>query len=217
MLSFFTSKKTVARNRELGPGGVHLKDYGIPGRINLVEALSDMGKDEDRVFDHLDQNDAWVDLDAQKDTIKSALQPKSDVQVTVEATEEMVNELQACIIDDYWTEESIQRRAIGALHDSVENWLEGIGQADDAHDSSSDDEHSVSSKETSGVKANVYQLPKFETFQKTKFNAPIFDDETYLTAYNDAILSSAVCWGKSGEESEYDSADDMPTFSKSSN
>ncbi|RKK98245.1 hypothetical protein BFJ68_g13653 [Fusarium oxysporum] len=200
MLSFFTSKKTVARNRELGPGGVHLNNYGIPGRINLVEALSDMGKDEDR-----------------KDTIKSALQPKSDVQVTVEATEEMINELQACIIDDYWTEESIRLRAIGALHDSVENWLEGIGQADDAHDSSSDDEHSVSSKETSGVKANVYQLPKFETFQKTKFNAPIFDNETYLTAYNDVILSSAVCWGKSGEESEYDSADDMPTFFKSSN
>ncbi|CCT74307.1 uncharacterized protein FFB20_15078 [Fusarium fujikuroi] len=194
MLSWFTTKKTVVRNRELGPGGVHLKDYGIPGRINLVEALSDMAEEDDRASDHLDDNDVWIDLDAQKDTIKAALQPKSnvkvksDVQVTVEATDEMVNELQACIIDDYWTEEGIQRRAVAALNDSVVNWLEGIDESNDT----SEDEHSVSSKESFGAKANIYQLPKFETFQKTKFNGPVFDNEKRLTAYNDRILSSAV-------------------------
>ncbi|KAH7154535.1 hypothetical protein DER46DRAFT_688444 [Fusarium sp. MPI-SDFR-AT-0072] len=195
MFSFLTTKKIVVRNRELGPGGVHLKYYGIPGHINIVEA-----------------NDFWVDLDAQKDTIKSALQPKSGIQVTVEATDETINELQACMIDDYWAEEAIQRRTLDALHECVEKWLDGAAQPEVAFDSSDDDQHSVSSKESSGAKANFYQLPKFETFQKTKLNGPVFDDETHLTAYNDAILSSAVCWRKLGEESEYDSADDMPTF-----
>ncbi|KAF5703246.1 hypothetical protein FGLOB1_9182 [Fusarium globosum] len=221
MLSWFTTKKIVVRNRELGPGGVHLKDYGIPGRIKLVEALSDMAEDDDRASDHLDDNDVWIDLDAQKDTIKAALQPKSnvkiksDVQVTVEATDEMVNELQACIIDDYWTEEGIQRRAVAALNDSIVNWLEGIDELDVVNESndSSEDEHSVSSKESFGAKANAYQLPKFETLQKTKFNGPVFDNEKRLTAYNDRILSSAVFWGKVGEESD----DDMPAFFKPGN
>ncbi|KAF4502392.1 hypothetical protein FAGAP_1362 [Fusarium agapanthi] len=156
MFSFFTTKKTVVRNRELGPGGVHLKDNGIPGRINLVEALSDMAKEDDRASDHLDDNDVWVDLDAQKDAIRAALQPKSDVQVTVETTEETVNELQACIIEDYWTEEAIQRRAVASLDESVHNWLESIDEsAVNESNDSSEDEHSVSSKESFGKKANV--------------------------------------------------------------
>ncbi|CVK94946.1 uncharacterized protein FMAN_13219 [Fusarium mangiferae] len=221
MLSWFTTKKTVVRNRELGPGGVHLKDYGIPGRINLVEALSDMAEEDDRASDHLDDNDVWIDLDTQKKAIKATLQPKSnvqvksDVRVTVEATDEMVNELQACIIDDYWTEEGIQRRAAAALNDAVHNWLDDIDESDVVNESndSSEDERSVSSKESFGAKANVYQLPKFETFQKTKFNGPIYDNEKRLTAYNDRILSSAVFWGKVGDESD----DDMPAFFKPGN
>ncbi|KAI1014510.1 hypothetical protein LB504_012173 [Fusarium proliferatum] len=221
MLSWFTTKKTVVRNRELGPGGVHLKDYGIPGRINLVEALSDMAEEDDRASDHLDDNDVWIDLDTQKEAIKATLQPKSnvqvksDVRVTVEATDEMVNELQACIIDDYWTEEGIQRRAAAALNDTVHNWLDDVDESDVVNESndSSEDERSVSSKESFGAKANVYQLPKFETFQKTKFNGPIYDNEKRLTAYNDRILSSAVFWGKVGDESD----DDMPAFFKPGN
>ncbi|KAF5554124.1 hypothetical protein FMEXI_2108 [Fusarium mexicanum] len=223
MFSFLTTKKTVVRNRELGPGGVHLKDYGIPGRINLVEALSDMGMEDDRASDHLDDNDVWVDLDTQKDAIKAALQPKSnvqvitkpDVQVSVEITEETVNELQACIIEDYWTEEAIQRRAAAALDESVHKWLESIDESDVVNESndSSEDEHSVSSKESCGAKANVYQLPKFESFQKTKFNGPVYDKEKRLTAFNDRILSSAVFWGKVGDESN----DDMSAFFKPGN
>ncbi|KAF5710965.1 hypothetical protein FMUND_9316 [Fusarium mundagurra] len=216
MFSFLTTKKkTVVRNRELGPGGVHLKDYGIPGRTNLVEALSDMEEEEDRASDHLDDNDVWVDLDAQKATIKATLQPKSGF--TVKATDEMVNELQVCIIEDYWTEEAIQRRAAATFNDSVHNWLEGIDETDVVNESndSSEDEHSVSSKETSGEKTNVYQLPKFEfeSFEKTKFNGPVFDKEKRLTAYNDRILSSAVYWGKVSDESD----DDMPAFFKPGN
>ncbi|KAF4436139.1 hypothetical protein FACUT_6711 [Fusarium acutatum] len=228
MLPFLTNKKkTVVRNRELGPGGVHLKDYGTPGRTNLVEALSDMAEEDGRASDHLDHNDVWVDLGAQKNTVKAALQPKSDVQVksdiqvksgvqvTFEATDGMVNELQACIIEDYWTEEGIQRRAAATLNDSVHNWLEGIDNSDVVNESndSSEDEHSVSSKESFGAKANVYHLPKFESFQKTKFNGPVFDSEKRLTAYNDRILSSAICWRKAGEESD----DDMPAFFKPGN
>ncbi|KAG9495704.1 hypothetical protein J7337_012261 [Fusarium musae] len=219
MFSFLTSsKKTVVRNRELGPGGVHLKDYGIPGRTNLVEALSDMEEEEDRVSDHLDDNDVWVNLDVQKDTIMAALQPKSNVQlksgVTVKATDEMVNELQACIIEDYFTEEAIQRRAAG-LKDSVHNWLEGVDDSDVANESndSSEDEHSVSSKQSIGAEANVYQLPKSESFLKTKFNGPVYDNEKRLTAFNDRILSSAVYWGKVDDESD----DEMPAFFKPSN
>ncbi|KAF5967667.1 hypothetical protein FCOIX_11794 [Fusarium coicis] len=216
MFSFLTSKKkTVVRNRELGPGGVHLKDYGIPGRTNLVEALSDMEEEEDRFSDHLDDNDVWVDLDAQKDTIMAALQPKSNVQlksgVTVKATDEMVNELQACIIKDYFTEEAIQCRAAG-LKDSVHNWLEGIDDSDVANDSS-EDENSVSSKESIGAETNVYQLPKSESFLKTKFNGPVYDNEKRLTAFNDRILSSAVYWGKVDDESD----DEMPAFLKPGN
>ncbi|KAF5630125.1 hypothetical protein F52700_7483 [Fusarium sp. NRRL 52700] len=210
MFSFFTTKKTVVRNRELGPGGVHLKDYGIPGRINLVEALSDMEEEDDRASDHLDHNDVWIELDAQKDTIKAALQPKSDIevinisdvrvtaksdrQVIFKAAGGMVNELQACIIEDYWTEEAIQRRAVVSVNDSVHKWLEDIDSADIVNESneSSEDEHSVSSKESFGAKTNVYQLPKFESFQKTMFNGPVFNNETRFTAYNDRILSSAV-------------------------
>ncbi|KAF5588651.1 hypothetical protein FPANT_6569 [Fusarium pseudoanthophilum] len=219
MFSFLTSKKkTVVRNRELGPGGVHLKDYGIPGRTNLVEALSDMEEEEDQVSDHLDDNDVWVDLDAQKDTIMAALQPKSNVQlksgVTVKATDEMVNELQACIIDDYFTVEGIQRRAAG-LKDSVHNWLEGVDDSDVVNESndSSEDNHSVSSKDSIGAEANVYQLPKSESFLKTKFNGPVYDNEKRLTAFNDRILSSAVYWGKVDDESD----DEMPAFFKPGN
>ncbi|KAG5769776.1 hypothetical protein H9Q72_003058 [Fusarium xylarioides] len=222
MFAFLTSKKkTVVRNRELGPGGVHLKDYGIPGRTNLVEALSDMEEEDDRASGHLDHNDVWVDLDAQKDTIQAGLQPKSNVQlkaggqVIAKATDAVVNELQACIIEDYWTDEGIQRRAAAALKDSVHNWLEGVDHSDVVNESndSSEDEHSVSSKETSGENTNVYQLPKFETFQKTKFNGPVFQKEKRLTAYNDRILSSAVYWGKVGDESD----DDMPASFKPGN
>ncbi|EWG55757.1 hypothetical protein FVEG_13706 [Fusarium verticillioides 7600] len=219
MFSFLTSsKKTVVRNRELGPGGVHLKDYGIPGRTNLVEALSDMEEEEDRVSDRLDDNDVWVDLDAQKDTIVAALQPKSNVQlksgVTVKATVGMINELQACLIDDYFTVEAIQRRAVG-LKDSVHNWLEGVDDSDVANESndSSEDEHSVSSKQSIGAEANVYQLPKSESFLKTKFNGPVYDNEKRLTSFNDRILSSAVYWGKVDDESD----DEMPAFFKPSN
>ncbi|KAF5575119.1 hypothetical protein FPCIR_13312 [Fusarium pseudocircinatum] len=215
MFSFLSSKKkTVVRNRELGPGGVHLKDYGIPGRTNLVEALSDMEEEDDRVSDHLDDNDVWVDLDTQKDTIMAALQPKSNVQVksgvTVKATDEMINELQACIIDDYFTDEGIQRRATAALENSVHNWLEGVDEMDvvNASNDSSEDEHSVSSKESIGAEANVYQLPKFESFQKTNFNGPVYDSEKRLTVFNDRILSSAVYWGKVDDESDHD----MPAF-----
>jgi hypothetical protein len=219
MFSFLTSKKkTVVRNRELGPGGVHLKNYGIPGRTNLVEALSDMEEEEDRLSDHLDDNDVWVDLDARKDTIMAVLQPKSNVQlksgVTVKATDEMVNELQACIIEDYFSEEAIQRRAAG-LKNSVHNWLEGVGDSDVANESndSSEDEHSVSSKEPVGAEANVYQLPKSESFLKTQFNGPVYDNEKRLTAFDDHILSSAVYWGKVDDESD----DDMPAFFKPGN
>ncbi|KAF5553604.1 hypothetical protein FNAPI_6681 [Fusarium napiforme] len=219
MFSFLTSKKkTVVRNRELGPGGVHLKDYGIPGRTNLVEALSDMEEEDDRVSDHLDDNDVWVDLDTQKDTIMTALQPKSNVQlksgVTVKATVGMINELQACIIDDYFTVEGIQRRAAG-LKDSVHNWLEGVDDSDVANESndSSEDEHSVSSKDSIGAEANVYQLPKSESFLKTKFNGPVYDNEKRLTAFNDRILSSAVYWGKVDDESDVE----MPAFFKPGN
>ncbi|KAF5641434.1 uncharacterized protein FTJAE_4086 [Fusarium tjaetaba] len=219
MFSFLTSKKkTVVRNRELGPGGVHLKDYGIPGRTNLVEALSDMEDEDDPVSDHLDDNDVWVDLDAQKDTIMAALQPKSNVQlksgVTVKATVGMINELQACIIDNYFTVEGIQRRA-ASLKDSVHNWLEGVDDSDVANESndSSEDEHSVSSKDSIGAEANIYQLPKSESFLKTNFNGPVYDNEKRLTAFNDRILSSAVYWGKVDDESDIE----MPAFFKPGN
>ncbi|KAF4960416.1 hypothetical protein FGADI_1063 [Fusarium gaditjirri] len=225
MFSFFTTKKTVVRNRELGPGGIHLKDYGIPGLTNLVEALSDMGTEDDRVSD-FDENDDWVDLETQKNIIKSTLQPKSDVKVTVKANGEMINELQACIIDDYWTNEGIQRREMEAIQrqsmqaakSCVSNWLKGVTKVEADSDSSSDYQYSLSSKESSPAKANFYRLPELETFQKTKFNAPVFGDETRLTAYNDRILSSVVCWGKVGEEeSDYDSEDEMLAFSKHEN
>ncbi|KAH7240074.1 uncharacterized protein BKA55DRAFT_596693 [Fusarium redolens] len=200
MLSFFTSKKAVARNRELGPGGIPLKDYGIPGRTNLVEALSDMAKEDDRASDHLDHNDIWIDLDAQKGIMKFTPRRKPDVQVTVEATDELINELQAGIVEDWFTEEGIQRRAMEALHSSVEKWLERTVEPELAFSSSSD-AHSASSNESSGTMANFYRLPKDETLKTTKFTAPIFDDETFLTAHDDANLSSAIFWGNWGKDS----------------
>ncbi|KAF9765898.1 hypothetical protein IL306_001743 [Fusarium sp. DS 682] len=198
--------KNVTHNRELGPGGVPLKDIGIKGRHNLVEALSDMEIEDDRISYHLSENVEWLDIAPPKD-VKSANNPniKPKVQVTVPVTDRLIADLKAALEDKaFFTYAGFQRRTMAKLRASVEDWLEDTVEPE-PEELLSDDAHSTSSDEDDRDIATIYQLPKDEAIQKTKFNAPIFGNELQLAAEDDAALSSACFLGNSNVDAGNDS------------
>ncbi|KAF4337777.1 hypothetical protein FBEOM_8374 [Fusarium beomiforme] len=186
--------KKIITNRELGPGGKSLKDIGTPGRTNLVEALSDMEVEADRVSDHLDSNDEWIVTESQNQVKPSdSSNPKPKVEMTVLVTDRLIASLKAAMEeDDYFTLEGMHRRAMEKPRVRVEHWLEGVVEPEPEY--LSDDGHSVSSHEEDRNVATVYELPKEEAHKVTKFNAPIYDDELHIGPDDDVALSSAAFW-----------------------
>ncbi|KAF4445610.1 hypothetical protein F53441_10674 [Fusarium austroafricanum] len=121
---FFGNKKAI--NREVGPGGVELKDSGTPGLINLVEALDDFEEEADRVSDHFDTNDEYIEVPA----ITAAgvnKEAKKNSKFEIQADNEMVGDIGAAMNDsDFLSKSESRRRAEAKNSASVISWMSTV-------------------------------------------------------------------------------------------